>query len=169
MAIRIEIGSGEYPRDLKHRINSDADNQYIHMDIRFGLPHQDIQADILYLPFQDSSIEEILAVQIIEHIHWVIVHQAFIECYRVLKPSGLLKLYTFDFWQLVGLMRDKKISFQRGLNWLYAGGRYPENIHRGAFSVDYMREMLEERRFKIIKLVGGESLGGDGLWVEAQK
>lgn len=48
----------------------------------------DIQADLVDLPFEDNSVEEIRAFQVVEHIPYDQTDKMFSEMYRVLKPGG---------------------------------------------------------------------------------
>lgn len=49
----------------------------------------DIQADLIDLPFEDNSVSEIRAFQVVEHIPYDQTEQMFREMYRVLKPGGV--------------------------------------------------------------------------------
>lgn len=48
----------------------------------------DIKADLCALPFEDSSIEDIICLQTVEHIPYDKTQQMFKEMYRVLKPGA---------------------------------------------------------------------------------
>lgn len=62
----------------------------------------DVQADICFLPYDDDSVEEIVAYQVIEHLPYWQTHIVtnnigvtydapfFQECFRVLKPGGFM-------------------------------------------------------------------------------
>jgi SAM-dependent methyltransferase len=64
-----------------------------------GIPNL-IQADGTALPFQSSSFDAIIALDIFEHIE---AHQlAFSEALRVLRPGGILVLSVPAFWWLWG-------------------------------------------------------------------
>lgn len=56
----------------------------------------DIRADICELPFDDNSIDEIVAYQVIEHVPYNKSKQMFEEMYRVLKKGGTAKVETPD-------------------------------------------------------------------------
>lgn len=48
----------------------------------------DVQADLADLPYEDNSVDEIRAFQVIEHIPYNQTEQMFKEMYRVLKPGA---------------------------------------------------------------------------------
>lgn len=153
--IAIEIGGGEYPR-----------SGYYHVDVRHGMPYQDVQANILALPFKDNSIAEILSIAMLEHIDWQIeVEQALGECYRILRPGGMFKCYTLNLRTMARRILNNELPWRIVLNWTY-GGRLPykENWHKGAFDRDYMTEILEKVGFQIVVLEDE-----DNIWVEAVK
>lgn len=56
----------------------------------------DIKADICDLPFEDNSVDEIVAYQVIEHVPYNKSDQVFAEMYRVLKPGGTAVVETPD-------------------------------------------------------------------------
>lgn len=56
----------------------------------------DIQADICELPFDDNSVDEIVAYQVVEHVPYNKSDAMFAEMYRVLKPGGTAKIETPD-------------------------------------------------------------------------
>jgi ubiquinone/menaquinone biosynthesis C-methylase UbiE len=56
----------------------------------------DIRADICELPFENDSVDEILALQVIEHVPYWQSKQMFEEMYRVLKPNGFAIVETPD-------------------------------------------------------------------------
>jgi len=53
--------------------------------------------DIFNLPYEDNSIDEILAEHLIEHIKFKDEEAFWREAYRVLKKEGILKVETPDF------------------------------------------------------------------------
>ena len=60
-----------------------------------------LQADILNLNFPDSSIDEIRADALVEHLSFKEESRFFYEIYRLLKPGGLFRFDTPDFeWTL---------------------------------------------------------------------
>lgn len=56
----------------------------------------DVQADITDLPFEDNSVDKVVAYQVIEHVPYNLNDKLFAEIYRVLKPAGTAILETPD-------------------------------------------------------------------------
>lgn len=56
----------------------------------------DVQADITDLPFEDNSVDKVVAYQVIEHVPYNLNDKLFTEIYRVLKPGGTAILETPD-------------------------------------------------------------------------
>ena len=74
---RVNIGCGPY-----------AQPGYINIDKNARWPNVDIVRDIrLGLPFDDSSVDEILASHVLEHLDSDELMNVMQECYRVLKPG----------------------------------------------------------------------------------
>lgn len=75
----------------------------------------DIRADICELPFDDNSIDEIVAYQVIEHLEYNKSQQMFDEMYRVLKPGGTAIVETPD----IDVVCRKILKEGLTDNWLY--------------------------------------------------
>ena len=56
----------------------------------------DVQADITDLPFEDNSVDKVVAYQVIEHVPYNLNDKLFAEIFRVLKPGGTAILETPD-------------------------------------------------------------------------
>lgn len=56
----------------------------------------DVQADICELPYENESVDAIVAYQVIEHVPYNKSKQVFEEMYRVLKPGGTAIVETPD-------------------------------------------------------------------------
>jgi predicted SAM-dependent methyltransferase len=56
----------------------------------------DVKADICDLPFEDNSVDEIVAYQVVEHIPYQKSQKMFEEMYRVLRLGGTATIETPD-------------------------------------------------------------------------
>jgi len=152
--MNIEIGSGNYPR-----------KGYYHFDVRSNVPDLDCQADIRYLPIKDNTIDEIIAIQTLEHISWQEVTMVLVEIWRVLRPGGMVKIYVPDLKLIARQILEKEIEFAVLITWIYGGGQgIPEDFHKSGYTKDYLSMLLCQAGFNIEMIVDGE-----GVYVEATK
>jgi SAM-dependent methyltransferase len=82
VTMKLELGCGMAPTA-----------GYVHHDRRRHSPHVDVVHDLNELPWPwgDASFEEILALDVFEHLH--LMPEAWLrECYRILAPGGELRL-----------------------------------------------------------------------------
>lgn len=56
----------------------------------------DVQADVCELPFNNNSVGEIVAYQVVEHVPYHKSQKMFDEMYRVLSVGGTVKIETPD-------------------------------------------------------------------------
>jgi hypothetical protein len=80
--MKLELGCGTVPTA-----------GYVHHDRRRHAPHVDIVHDLNELPWPwgDESCEEILGLDVFEHLH-LMPEQWLRECYRILTAGGVLQL-----------------------------------------------------------------------------
>ena len=97
--IRLNLGCAS--RLLSGYINVDMDsieeikNRYPNIEI--DEDQQFLQANILDLPFEDNTVDEIRADAFMEHMSFKEESQMFKEVYRALKPGGLFVFSVPDF------------------------------------------------------------------------
>jgi len=90
--------SMETTRSLKVNIGSHAKrvDGWINVD-GLDLPEVDVIFDYNNLkygnsPFDDSEVDEIMAIEFLEHLSFHITHLFLRDCYRILKPDGTIKI-----------------------------------------------------------------------------
>lgn len=83
MAIKLNLGSGD------QRIGD-----FINIDLYDETA--DVKADICQLPYEDNSVDEAVALQVIEHVPYNRSLEMFLEWRRVLKPGGQVIVETPD-------------------------------------------------------------------------
>ena len=97
----IKLNLGCASRLLSGYINVDLDsieeikNRYPNIEI--DEDQQFLQANILDLPFEDNTVDEIRADAFMEHMSFKEESQMFKEVYRALKPGGLFVFSVPDF------------------------------------------------------------------------
>jgi len=103
---KIKLNLGCASRLLPSYINIDIDslqeikNRYPNVDIHNN-EIKFIQANVLDLPFDDNSIDEVRADALIEHLSFLEEPKFFYEVIRVLRPGGLLMFTVPDFEEIV--------------------------------------------------------------------
>lgn len=83
--LRIEIGSGAFPSP-----------GYVHVDTNRRSRHVEHIASASSLPFSDDTVEELLAVHILEHVHASALIPTLREWRRVLRPGGFAQIHVPD-------------------------------------------------------------------------
>lgn len=137
--MKLNLGAGE-----------DHKPGYISVDIREETD-PDVLTDVGNLSmFDDDSVEEILAVDILEHtddpVSWLK------EWHRVLEPGGEIYIRVPDFDRIID--RD----FIEGTPWFRTenrvlGGRENEyDQHRSLFTKEVLEERLKEAGFRNIRV-----------------
>jgi len=81
---RLNLGCGEFP--LKDFINIDV----------YEMPNADLICNIIKLPYEDNSIDEIYAGHVFEHLPLKEVKQALREWLRVLKDGSRIAIVVPD-------------------------------------------------------------------------
>jgi predicted SAM-dependent methyltransferase len=112
----------------------------------------DVIADVLDLPFSDNSIDEILTVNLLDHLRRQDIDRALGEWRRVLKPKGKL---IIDLGDIRGNAEEiLKAKTQEEYEWairlFYCHSRDPYDSHRWGYTGDYLKEILTNKGFKHI-------------------
>lgn len=124
----------------------------------------DVQADICELPFENGSVEEIVAFQVVEHIPYWRSEKMFSEMYRVLQPGGTALIETPDVDVICRKILEEGIQDK----WMFSlvgeyyrpwdKDRYEdwENcaaaIHRNPWNFKRVQEVCEPLGFKVIRV-----------------
>lgn len=125
-------------------------------------PKADIQADICKLPFDNDTVEEIVAYQVIEHIPYQKSVDMFREMYRVLRLGGMATIETPDIDYIAqdiaktGEITDKWIHSLVGEYYRpWDKDRYEdwENcaaaIHRNPWNIKRIKDICEPLGFRV--------------------
>jgi SAM-dependent methyltransferase len=83
--LRVEIGGGGFPSP-----------GYLHVDADRKSRHLEYVARGWKLPFADASVEELLAIHVLEHVHPGSIHRTLREWLRVLAPGGYAEIHVPD-------------------------------------------------------------------------
>jgi predicted SAM-dependent methyltransferase len=110
-------------------------------------------------PYEDNSVDYIFSEHFIEHLTESEGQSYFEECYRMLKPGGVVRTSTFDFDTLIKNCKDD-ISWKEYSQKLYGGqfshlsrmdflnlAIYEGENHKHMYNVPEMRRMLASAGF----------------------
>jgi glycosyltransferase involved in cell wall biosynthesis len=130
----------------------DYDDSYINVDLYAPDDAKcDVRFDVMKLPYEDNSVDEIKAFHIIEHFHFFEVQEVLKEWYRVLKPGGRLYLETPDFLETCRAFVEGDNDFRVLLyGHFFAHPWVPGQTHKFLFTEDQMRTNLGWAGFKEI-------------------
>ena len=122
---------------------------FIHIDVR-KLSRVDYvtPADKLDM-FDGNAVDLIYACHVLEHFGRNTIEDVLKEWYRVLKPSGILRVAVPDFEKLVEVYLKTK-DLKLTLGPLVGRQDYPENTHYMVFDYTYLLEVLNKVGFKNI-------------------
>jgi ubiquinone/menaquinone biosynthesis C-methylase UbiE len=180
--IRLNLGCASRP--LKNYINVDQDNlsnikkRYPNLNIikRFNIYNY----NIFKLPFKNSTVDEIRADALIEHLTFSEERKFFYEIDRVIKKGGFIRLSTVDFEKTVKQWlkaEDNWIDFHKdndlAIKQNYWFGTYtykPKNrwgyltatfygsqkgkgqFHKNCYTKKKLESICKKLNFKIIEL-----------------
>lgn len=154
--MRVEIGGGPEPR-YHDFIQYDAtDWKY-----RTGLDY--VLGDIRKLPWDDRSVDEIYASNVLEHVGFRETNAVLTEWQRVLKPNGELEVVVPDILGIFADYQSGKDSWDHFVMRLYGGQGYPLDFHQAGFSLAHMSKVFEDAGFEV--LYCHESHDGGGVTI----
>jgi len=123
---------------------------YVNIDSYEGsVADRRMEAHSLY--FEDGSADEIKAAQLIEHLGFFKTKYFLAECYRVLKPGGLLTIETPHIEKTfeIFLKGDRAVR-EAALGWVY-GSECPGMEHRYCFPSELLEELIAAAGFELTK------------------
>ena len=170
--MKLNLGSGKKKKE-----------GYLGVDIR-KLENVDIVADLTKIPypFQVDSVDEIFMEEFLEHISWREVFKVLKECWRILKPNGILSISSPDIGKMCEYYVNREVCdcvprkvddeedykpnpkcFKccgrakiNPVRWhmAFTGNQNHEyDFHREVLTFDYLSNMLNSTGFKNIKKI----------------
>lgn len=135
----------------------DYHEDYINIDL-YPIGKVDAQFDVLKLPYDDNTIDEIKAFHIIEHFDFFEGQEALKEWFRVLKPGGKLYLETPDFLETCKAFIKADADFKILLyGHFFAHPWVPGQTHKFLFTEDQLRIQLNWAGFNFVERVAPAS------------
>lgn len=123
---------------------------YINIDKYIQLPGIE-NLDILNLPYQDNSVDEILSEHLVEHIGFADEEKFWKECTRLLKQGGTLITETPDFeWlckQFIEAEDSFKEFYQVGARDHYFGNGLSADQRWGIITTHFLGNQNGEGQF----------------------
>lgn len=102
------------------------------------------------LPYEDNSVDEILAKDILEHFPWRKVPAILKDWFRVLKPSGEIYIQTPDLATIAHqILIGKFWTWQQISYWIYGEQNVGENSHKSGFTIPTLARLATEVGFKV--------------------
>lgn len=146
---------------------------YINVDV-LDLPNVDVVHNLIEYPypFEDNSIDEIVMIEVLEHISFRETHNVLRECYRILKDGARLHIQVPDCASMMRAYINDRISeevphkgekefilkCQEHSNcvvnpnrWLFAftgAQKHEYDIHRNMFTPEGLQEDCAKAGFK---------------------
>jgi predicted SAM-dependent methyltransferase len=125
-------------------------------------------------PFPDNTFDYIFTEHMIEHVPYALGRVMLAECFRVLKPGGVLRVVTPNLKFLLGLYQDNEQKINRDyIKWsgeLFLGEKAPHNAtsvinnfyrdwgHQYIYDVPVMKDALTKSGFtEIVETEIGKS------------
>jgi len=108
--IKLNLGCASRPLDAYINIDMDSleDIKKRYPNITINEHAHFIQANVLELPFEDETVDEVRCDALMEHFSFKEESQFFHEVKRVLKPGGLFQFSVPDFEDAVKKWLDAK-------------------------------------------------------------
>lgn len=172
--VKLNVGCGENKID-----------GYVNTDIRNDTnPDMVIDLEKIPYPFDNSSVDEILANDIIEHFSYKIVEDIVREWHRILKNDGKLIIKTPDFENIINILKRDGVSFMGSTasllgyekktwmsisHWIYGGQDYSQNFHKLIFTKIELKKFLEYIGFWVDSIVDDKECGTNMICVARKR
>jgi ubiquinone/menaquinone biosynthesis C-methylase UbiE len=139
--MRLNLGAGDYYRE-----------GWLNLDLRDDCGADMVQ-DVTKLPFDDGEVDEILALDLLEHFPAFRTLDILTEWRRVLVPGGLLTLKVPNLKLLAQWLLDH-VAPRLVIRNVFGGHRWgPDgswDAHHTGFTPETITEDLEQAGFKVI-------------------
>ena len=138
--LRLNLGCGRFP--LAGFINIDQEEEV----------KPDLVCDVLDLPYEMDSVDEIYAGHILEHLDWKEGETALAYWFSLLKPGGKISISVPDFDYLAReYLKNPSATKLRELNDFYIYSYCQKSPHRYAYSGELLVEVMSATGFTGLK------------------
>lgn len=118
----------------------------------------DVKSDVSKLPYDDNSVAEIYASQILEHFPHVRTKSVLEEWYRILAPGGSIAIGVPDFARTIEIYNEIGLT-DWVMNFLYGDQIYDLAYHYRPFTFASLAELLNKVGFRNIRRIGSMPYG----------
>lgn len=154
--MKLNIGSG---KDYREGYINIEPNERFKADVRERMEN---------LEYEENSIDEILAQDVIDHITYVETKALMRRFYKWLKPNGLLNIHLPNFANIAVWAKDGN---HEAMTWIHGtdGERayYDTNFILWSYTPESLKAMLEEAGFIVINYM--DTCAGYGMRMLATK
>ena len=137
--IKLNLGCGK-----------DIQDGYINIDLRYTHPRVMI-CDVTNLDsrFEDETVDEIRAIDVLEHIEWSKTLSVLKNWCKKLKPNGILIIQSPCLKLLAKKVLDSKnpIEVENCISRIFGGQNYKENFHYTAIDETLIKYYLSAAGF----------------------
>lgn len=138
--LRLNLGCGEF--HLDGFVNVDAQEEV----------KPDLVCDILDLPYEPETVDEIYAGHILEHFDWKEGEEALRYWMKLLKPGGRISICVPDIdYVIKEYAANPSPEKLREMNDTYIYSLHQVYPHKYAYSADLLKETMESAGFVDLK------------------
>ena len=158
--MNLELGSGDRPY---------GGDDWVHNDER-DLPHIELvgAAEHISQLVEPDSVDCLRAAHLLEHFSWRDTSAVLEDWYKVIRPGGQIWIEVPSLeWQAQELL-EKSGAYgafrdEHMVEFIYGSQNYPGNYHKAAFTVDLLRQKLEDAGFVDVEVYqAGQILDAHG-------
>jgi len=116
------------------------------------------------LPYDDNSVDYVMAKDIIEHFGWRETNRILKELHRVLKSGCQIYVQCPNIDAIIDMYAKRAKNFmdympellpsQKFSYWMFGGQEYTENVHKAGFNIPDLRKLLEGAGFEVLNIQG---------------
>ena len=158
MIKKLNVGSGKDYREGEEWINLEPHESF----------KSDMRIDIREAEFEENSLDEILAQDVIDHLTFVECKELMLKFYKWLKPNGLLNIHLPNFTNISKWAAEGN---HEAMTWVYGsdGKRafYSTNIIRWSYTRKSLEALLTSAGFIVFQYA--DTCNGYGMRVLATK
>ena len=114
----------------------------------------DLKCNVQKLPYTNNTVDEILSVNLIEHLKYGDFIKALREWHRVLRPNGLLIIDVENIKTVVKMFEE--VKNREEIEWIlrmvYCHARDKYDVHHWGYYPEYLESILEENGFGKFKV-----------------